>query len=292
MARPALAADRAMQVIDLLVSHATQRMSLTEIVRSTGINPASAHALVHALVAGGYLQRHESHKTYGLGPALVAAGTVALEQIPELGYATRELDALSDELSLEMVLTVPVGAEILVVARSVHATAFGPGMQVGQRVPMNPPIGAVFLAFAPPSEIDAWLGRAGEPLSDDEVTRQRAALASVRQHRYSVTLESPSRRELGSALVGSAGPDHLTTFGRVLDRLARVPYQLEEIDPERSYEVSLVAVPVFDTRRRAVAAISAMGFPPAMPGAELRRVAEALRGRAAVITKRSHGKLP
>src|SRR5258708_37627648 len=74
MPRPALSGDRALQVIDVLVAHPTQRFTLTELSRRTAINPASAHALLAVMLRAGYVQRHPEHKTYTLGPALVAAG--------------------------------------------------------------------------------------------------------------------------------------------------------------------------------------------------------------------------
>ena len=56
MPRPALSADRALQVIDVLVAHPTQRFTLTELSRRTSINPASAHALLAVMLRAGYVQ--------------------------------------------------------------------------------------------------------------------------------------------------------------------------------------------------------------------------------------------
>jgi len=120
-------------VIDVLVAHPTQRFTLTELSRRTAVNPASAHALLAVMLRAGYVQRHPEHKTYSLGPALVAAGETALEQLPALRMARDRLGSLSNELELEVVLTSPTEDEIIFVARAGRPSAFGLVLQVGQR---------------------------------------------------------------------------------------------------------------------------------------------------------------
>ena len=294
MSRPALSADRALAVIDLLTRRPSERFTLSELVRDTGVNGASLHALLAVLERRGYVQRHPVHRTYGLGPALVAAGTVALDQLAGIREARHELDTLSASLDLEVVLTAPAGAEIVVVGRAGHDSAFGESLRVGRRLPLVPPFGTVFLAWSTDDEIEQWLARARPALSAEEVDAQRRSIASVRARGYAVALESGARRAFGSAVTGAdrTGPDEAAGLDDLLAQLAHGRYQLDTLDEGGTYEVAMVAAPIFDAQGRVIAAIAASGFPPAIGAGELRRVADEVRGRATIITKRTHGRVP
>jgi DNA-binding IclR family transcriptional regulator len=296
MARPALAADRALQVIDLLVAHPSEWFTLAEIARRTDINPASAHALLTVLSRSGYLQRHPARKTYALGPALVASGAAALDQLPSIRAGQAEIAGLSDELGLEVVLTSPTEEEIIVVGTAGHASEFGSVLQVGQRLPLSPPLGSVFLAWSSPEQVERWLARARPALGRAEIEQQHRILQAVRSRGYSIGLESPARRGLGDA-VASLAPERSPLAGRgtvedLLAALSRVAYQLTALDERRTYDVSMIAAPVFDANRNVAVAITVSGLAPAVPAADIISVAERVRGAALVITKRARGRLP
>lgn len=296
MSRPALSADRALGVIDLLTRRPSERFTLSELVHDTGVNGASLHALLAVLERRGYVQRHPVHRTYGLGPALVAAGTAALDQLAGIREARHELDALSAALDLEVVLTAPAGAEIVVVGRAGHDSAFGESLRIGRRLPLVPPFGTVFLAWSTDAEIDQWLARARPALSPEDVEAQRRAIASVRARGYAVALESGARRAFGSVVVAADRAAEVRADAAGLDdllaQLTQARYQLDTLDEGMTYEVAMVAAPIFDAQGRVVAAIAANGFPPAIAAGELRRVADEVRGRATIITKRTHGRVP
>jgi DNA-binding IclR family transcriptional regulator len=287
--RPALAATRAIHVIDLLAAHPTERFTLAEIVRRTEINPASAHAIVAALVRGGMLQRHPTQKTFCLGPALVASGIAALELLPALRDGQHELERLSDELQLEVVLTAPTDDEIVVVGRAARAAEFGSVMHVGQKLPLRPPIGTVFLAWSEPSTITGWLARARPKLTKDEAGEQRRALDAVRSRGYSVGLESPAREGFGR-VVATGG--HAGAVDELLDDLAHTTYHLPMIEEGRIYNVSSIAAPVFDGSGKVVAAFTLSGMSPGMAARDIVRIAERLRGAALMVTKRTRGVVP
>jgi DNA-binding IclR family transcriptional regulator len=295
VARPALAADRALQVIDLLVAHPTEWFTLAEVSRRTEINGASAHALLTVLSRAGYLQRHPTRKTYALGPALVASGTAALDQLPCVRAGQEEIGGLSRELGLEVVLTSPTDDEIIVVGTAGHPSEFGTVLQVGQRLPLSPPLGSVFLAWSAPQRVEQWLARARPALGPPEIEQQHRILEAVRSRGYSIGLESTARRGLGDAVAAvterswSAGPG---TVDDLLAALSRVPYQLTALDDHRAYDVSMIAAPAFDANRNVAVAITVSGLAPAASAAEVIGVAERLRGVALVITKRARGRLP
>ena len=287
MPRPALSADRALQVIDVLVAHPTQRFTLTELSRRTAINPASAHALLAVMLRAGYIQRHPEHKTYTLGPALVAAGETALEQLPALRMARDQLGSLSDELELEVVLTSPTEEEIIFVARAGRPSAFGLVLHVGQRVPLHPPLGTVFLAWSSSEKVDRWLHRAEPALTPADVDHQLHTLAGVRERGFSIGLESPARQGFGQAMLEERG-----SIGDLLAALGQVPYQLEVVEEQATYDVTMIAAPIFDANREIIAALTVVGFAPGLPAHEIMRVGVTVRNAAVVITKQTQGKLP
>jgi DNA-binding IclR family transcriptional regulator len=282
-----------LQVIDLLAAHPTESFTLAEITRRTGINPASAHALTAVMLKSGYLQRHPTQKTYSLGPALVASGVAALDQLPALRVAQAEIGGLSAELQLEVTLTAPTDDEIIVVGAAGDASEYGSVLQVGQRLPLSPPLGTVFLAWSTPARVEQWIARARPSFGPIEIERQHRVLEAVRSWGYAIGLESPARRGLGDAVAHAAGREAGPgTVDDLLAALAQVPYQLSSLDEQRSYDVSLIAAPVFDTNRRVCAAITVSGLAPAAAAVDIVVVAERVRGAALVITKRARGRLP
>ena len=88
--RPAPAAWRAVQILELLTTHAVDSFSLSEIARRLSLNVASTHTVLAVLEEAGYVVRHPTRKTYGLGPSLVAAGDAALRRYPAIDAARRD----------------------------------------------------------------------------------------------------------------------------------------------------------------------------------------------------------
>ena len=62
-----------------------------------------------------------------------------------MDVARPHMQQLSDELALECHAGVQVADQILVVARTGARQPFGLGVEVGQRLPLVPPLGVVWL---------------------------------------------------------------------------------------------------------------------------------------------------
>jgi len=296
VARPALAAERALTVFEVL-AEAPEPMTLAEIARQTGVNPASAHALLAVLTRTGYLRRHPVRRSYELGPALAVVGTAALARQPAVEAARAEVGSLSAELGAEVVLTASTGEDILVLETGGHASPFGPVLRPGQRLPLRPPLGSVFLAWSDGAAVEEWLARADPPLSGGEAAEHRAVLAGVRTRGYALAVESPARVGLARAVAGRrrrvdrapAGPG---TVEDLLSELSHGPYQLAALESGLRYDVSLISAPIFDADRGVVAALSVSGLSPAQSAEAVSALAERLRGAALVVTKRTGGRPP
>jgi len=295
MARPAPAASRAVQILDLLVTHPAERFTLTELVRRTGMSLGSAHAVLAVLEQSGHVRRHPVTKAYTLGPALVVAGVVALEHHPGIEAARSALGPLADDLGVSTVLTARTTDEIIFVARAGRHTATGPDVREGERVPFVPPFGTVFLAWSDEDDIERWLARAARP-TPELIERARTALATVRARGTAVTFGTATQRTLGErALSLTAQPSRhdLREDVNVLTALlATEEYPLVDLGAKGPFDIGMIAAPVFDADGNVMAAISAFGFREPMRATALGTAIERVRDAGARATRESRGRMP
>lgn len=287
MPRPALAATRAIGVLNFLAAHPAEEYTLSELAARLGVNVSSAHALLAVLTDAGYLVRHPRLRTYALGPSVVALGSAALERHAAIDIARDAARALAAEVHLEVALTAVAGNDIVFLGRAGDHQARGIPVRAGQRVPFVPPLGSVFVAW---DGAEDWLARA------DDAVHLRAVLAEVRHRGYSIALEAPARRGLGHALDDLAdAPADVSLRGSVDELvvdLGHGEYQVAELDPSRTYDVSMVAAPVFGPSGDVVLALTLVGFPAGLAAEAITSYGERLRDVALVVTKRSNGRVP
>ena len=295
MTRPALAATRAIAVLDFLAAHPTDAFTLSDLAARLEINVASAHALLGVLTEAGYVSRHPRLRTYTLGPSVVALGTAALESKPAIDLARDAARRLSTDLDLEVAVTAPAGDDIVFLARAGAHRARGIAVHVGQRVPLVPPLGSVFVAWAPPSRVEVWLGRVPDPASLLPSSLGEV-LQGVRTRGYSVALDHDTRRGLGDALEHLADTpvdaEARGSVGAMVDALGRGEYQVILLDPARAYDVSMIAAPVFGPDAQPVLALTLVGFESGLTGAQVAGYGERVRDAGLVVTKQSRGRVP
>jgi DNA-binding IclR family transcriptional regulator len=287
MARPALAATRAISVLNFLAAHPADEFTLSDLAVRLDINVASAHALLGVLADAGYVTRHSRLRTYTLGPSVVALGTAAMERHAAIDLARDAARDLAKEVGLEVAVTAPAGDDIVFLARAGDHQARGMAVHVGQRVPLVPPLGSVFMAWG---GAEPWLARAEDP------ARMQAVLDGVRGRGYSIALEADARRGLSDALDDLAdAPADAALRGSVDElvvELGHGDYQVQELDPGRTYDVSMVAAPVFGSAGEVVLALTLVGFAAGLPGDRVAAFGEQVRDVALVVTKRSLGRVP
>jgi DNA-binding IclR family transcriptional regulator len=292
MARPALAASRAIDVLNFLAAHTGQAFTLSDLVERLDINLASAHAIMTVLADGGYVVRHPRHRTYTLGPSLVAVGSAALEEHPVIDVARDEARALAAELDLDVVITAQAGTDAVFLARGGAHHPRGFPTHVGQRMPLRPPLGSIYVAWGPANAIEAWLGLAPKTVTGEQL---REVLRVVRARGYSVGLDADHRRHLGQAMEERA--EHPRSRGSadlsaLVEDLGRDPYNVLDVDPASSYDVSSIAAPVFGPRGEVAVALNLVGFTAGMSGRDVAAYGERLRDTGLVLTKRTRGLVP
>jgi DNA-binding IclR family transcriptional regulator len=287
MARAALSATRAVAVLDFLAANTTEGFTLTEVASRLGINVASTHALLTVLTEAGYVVRHPRLRTFTLGPSVVALGSAALECHPVVDLARDAARELASQTGLEVAVTAPAGNHIVFLARAGEPSARGVPVHVGQRVPLVPPLGSVFVAW---DGADTWLARADDPDALREV------LDVVRSRGYSVAIEADARKALGHALDDLAGRPandglRASVEGLVTD-LGQREYQVRRLEAKQDYDVSMIAAPVFGPAGDVVLAFTLLGFDAPLRGSEIAAYGEQLRDIGLIVTRRSRGREP
>jgi DNA-binding IclR family transcriptional regulator len=286
----ALAASRAAQVIDYLSVHPGQPLSLTEIARALGINAASTLAVLAALADSGYVIRHPTHKTYTLGPALVAVGHAALVQHPALEAARQELALVADEIGAQCTASVLMGHVLVAVIAQGRARSTGTSSSVGTRVPFSAPFGAPFAAYGSDATRQRWIG--GAQVSDIRTRRLEQTLAEVRQRGYAVWPDSETRAELGQRLWALADAPKNAALQREIQRLLEelsdsfVSLNLGQNEP---IDVANVTVPVFSPSGEVIMILTGVGFASPLDGDTVASVGARLRASAEVLGTRTFG---
>jgi DNA-binding IclR family transcriptional regulator len=287
MSRPALAASRSVAILNFLAANPGEGFTLSQLAERLGINLASIHALLGVLVDAGYVVRHPRLRGYTLGPAVVALGSAALETHPAVDIARDAARTVARETGLEVSVTTVAGDQIVFLTRAGDPSPHGLQVHVGQRIPFEPPLGSVFAAWG---DERSWLARAADPAA------LRPVLEAVRQRGYSVALEADTRRKLGLALddLASAPSDDVLQgrVGRIVTELGQREYHVHDLDPTRTYDVSMIAAPVFGSEGQVVLSMTLIGFDSPLSGATIATYGERLRDLGLVVTRRSRGRIP
>ena len=293
MAKPALAAMRSVDLLNFLIVNPRSAFTLSELSAALGVSPASMSAILVALTEAGYLVRHPRHKTFELGPAVVAAGHSASIRHPIVELARLEMDALVS-LGSECVGSAVVGDEIIILAIAGAPASSGHALRVGQRLPLVPPFGLAFLASAPSQDVRRWILRLAPHHSDLDTAVLSASLDVVRSRGFAVGLET-ERVSAADALIDElvTNPRDETLRERVSAAIIEQSwdYILDEIDPEARYRVNNVAAPIFGADGSVVYVLTVQGF-AALSGVEVLEIGRRVSDRCRALTRELGGRMP
>ena len=255
MARRAPSIERTVAILNFLAEHPDERFSVSELCRRVGVPKATAHAHLHALADAGYLLRNPVDKTFTLGPALVSLGVAAAASQHDIVELARdEMRRVGNELGAQCVASTAMGGEIVLLATAGPVQAIGLTAHVGARVPLVPPLGTVFMAWADPADVDAWVRRLGQNADELELERYRRALDAVRRRGYALGLDAVAMAHVNRALLEHDDPH------RYILELGHAEYVLTELEPDASQRVFLVAAPVFSADAKVALALTVFGF--------------------------------
>jgi DNA-binding IclR family transcriptional regulator len=296
MTRPSPAVDRTVTVLEFLAGHPETGFGVSELARRLSMSKATVHAITAALADAGWLLRHPTDKTYRLGPALVAVGNAAAAQFEVVDYARVEMRKLAEDLGVQCVASAAIGDEMVILATAGATQPLGPGVHVGHRIPLVPPLGTVFVAWSDADEIERWLRRLGPSANEVDLARYREALATVRRRGYAVALEADARVQLERALAQMGDDPRARRVRKVVaelvEELGHSEYVLLELEHAASYRVSLIASPVFGADGSVVLALTVFGFEGVMSADQVPEYGERLRETTRMVTKAIHGSEP
>jgi DNA-binding IclR family transcriptional regulator len=287
MARPALSAARAVQVLNFLAAHSTETFTLSELVRRTGVNVASMHAILAVLEEAEYIVRDGDARTYALGPMLVPVGLASGRRHQVIGLARDRLRAIVDDLDATGLVVGATATEMVILDEVSTTSTRVPS--TGQRIRMVPPMGAVFMAWADKNRVGEWV--ATGPTTTAQSDRLDQGLALVRSRGYAIGLETTARHGMRQALrdlqeePGSRRAR--VQLRRNVTQLGDLGTVLFDLDDAAEYDLGHVAAPVFGPHDEVAISIYLVGLRGTHTGAEAHALGQRLRSLAADITAAS-----
>ena len=292
---PSPAVLRACDVLEHLVAHPGEAFSVSELAREVGMPRATCDAVLLALAERALVDRRDPDLRYTLGPTCIAVGDAARAAGSLVARVEPLADALARETGTCVALAGHDGAELRVERVFDRGPAFGARAQVGESVPLVVPFGAVFVAWESASEIQAWLDRVGESLTDDERRRYHTALAAVRERGYSIAVANvrPDLLEILERLVDQPGTiDAVRARDAAIREMTHSEYLPVAFDATALQRVNQMSAPVFDRAGRVALAIMVLGPSYDLAPAEIDALGRRLRATARAATTRLGGAEP
>jgi DNA-binding IclR family transcriptional regulator len=283
VARPSPQTDRVVALLGLLSAKPDETITLAEASRRLRVNKSTCHAMLTTLTEQSWLLRDPVHKTYRLGPALVAIARVAAQSFPALELAHSVMVDLSVQLGVSCA-AVGIAEDHSEVLDQVHdPQAQNQGMRVGATIPLRPPFNAAAIAVAAPEIRDRWVGFA----PNETQPHYRHALDAIRYRGFALEAVPAAAERLGE-LVASAGDDlpdvrgiDATSMPEAFEQIARElashhDFLVADIEPTSRYSVIAVSAPVFDADHVPALLLSLWGFRDRLSGNDVEHVGRLL----------------
>jgi DNA-binding IclR family transcriptional regulator len=287
--------DRVVAVLDFLVARSERRFGLSELARALGLSKPTCLGILSSLVNGGYVVRDPVSVTYGLGPALIAAGRAAQTGFALGPVARAHLQELSAQYDTTCTASAVVGDRITVLELTCpdgrRAAA-----KVGQAFPFAPPIGLMYVLWDSGDALESWLNREPTlPVRLDEAHLRRV-VDECRRTGYLVETLTAVGQKLHTVMAGVAAhelPDEVRELlGEMVSGLGeRVYLGAGDAAADQEHEVSVIAAPTYDAHMRQSLVLT-LHVGTAITGAAIAERGQALVAAARNITSEVGGRAP
>lgn len=233
-------------------SRAEPELGVSDLARRLGVDRASVHRLLRALLAERFIEQDPATRLYRLGLGVLDVAAVRISQHGLLGIAQPHLERLRDEVGETVALLVLDGNEAvcLAVVESRHAVRVG--YDIGERLPLHASAGGQVL-----------LANLAEP--------ERRAIYAAGLRRYT---------------------PRTVTDGEMLEaQLARVREERAGWAVDSYFEgIVSAAAPVMDPKQRLAGAVSIAAPMPRRSAEDLPAMAAAARQAAEAIAAEWSGR--
>lgn len=208
---------------------------------------------------GGYGRFHSTSLAAPIEPDLA-------NQLRIVDLARASMERIADRYAVECNAATIAGEDIVLLAGAgMRPYDSRPPTRVGQRIPLVPPLGAIYLAWQPEDAVRRWLE--ATPLTEQQRTEFRTALDRVRRRGWSVGLGNDVHSQVEAELARMYGPGEAISDEqrrRLLDLIRALGglYEPEELVSGQAYDVRNVQVPVFDETGSVAICLSVYRLPP------------------------------
>jgi DNA-binding IclR family transcriptional regulator len=285
---------RAGEILEFLARNAPTPFSVSDIARAVAQPRASCDSVLLALAEQGFVIRSERSLRYTLGPTCAVLGD-AVGGEHGVVAARRPAEELARSTGSFVAVVTCRGRQTRVAEVFDHGPPFGFKASVGQTIPLVPPFGAVFVAWAGEAGLDEWLHASTVSISEQEEARYRAAVRAVRDRGYSVSvlvMSETLQRNIETLSAGSDAADVLRRRDELMREIVHTEYLATTIDPGASIRVSQISAPVFDRSGAASTAIMLLGPPYEVTAAEINALGTLLLGATDRATSQLAGAPP
>jgi len=199
------AVDRALDILDCF-SFQNRDLTLSEVVRKTGLNKTTAKRLMSNLTRRGYLQQDHDSRNYRLGLRLFELGGVVFSSFSPRQAAAHAMNRLQNETGATVLLGMMVEDQVLYVDKREGSGMIRISSDIGWRRPLHyGMLGMVLMAFVDRKEVKSLLAR--DPL------RQHTPYSITDENAFSLRLEQIrkdgyvlEKQEAVEGVIGIAGP--------------------------------------------------------------------------------------
>ena len=186
-----------------------------------------------------------------------------------------EVERAAATLRCEVSVLVQVNDHELTTAVSAFGGSAEMQAQLGERVPLIPPLGEAYVAWSSDSHVAAWLARVA-PQSPEAIERYRARLATVRLRGYAVSRlcpeSAPRYAELKGAMreyaAGELTPARERAVRSAIAEAAQF-FETVHIVPEEDYDIGAIVVPVLAADGTVALCLRAAQLPRDVPGSRV-----------------------
>ncbi|HEY2304220.1 MAG TPA: helix-turn-helix domain-containing protein [Acidimicrobiales bacterium] len=206
--------ERVVGILRLLAS-SNEPLTLSAIANTLGLNLSTCQTVLNTLADANLVIRSRQTKAYTLGPSLILLGNAARALTPLLARAGAIVDGLHAETGYGCTLMMAARDELVVVHRAGSPDRFPVRAMAEGPFPFAAPFGATIVAFAPPAQQEAWLGR---PAGADDPLNHRALLETIRDRGWCGWSYGPQTQEMQPQ------------FDRILHHLARNTHSASTVE--------------------------------------------------------------